>query len=65
MIFLEVINKIMISIIHKTSANSVNDDNDMRLTARAREIAQSNNGSNHLVLTPGLNALTASILPPH
>ena len=55
----------MISIIHKTSANSVNDDNDMRLTARAREIAQSNNGSNHLVLTPGLNALTASILPPH
>lgn len=63
---MEVINKIMLSIIHKTRIiNSVNDDNDMRLTARAREIAQSNNGSNNLVLTPGLNALTASILPPH
>ena len=57
----------MLSIIHNKSRinNNVNDDNDMRLTARAREIAQSNNGSNQLVLTPGLNALTASILPPH
>lgn len=56
----------MLSIIHnKSRINNVNDDNDMRLTARAREIAQSNNGSNQLVLTPGLNALTASILPPH
>lgn len=57
----------MLSIIHNKSRinNNVNDDNDIRLTARAREIAQSNNGSNQLVLTPGLSALTASILPPH
>ena len=63
---MEVLRNIMLSIIHnKSMINSANDDNDMRLTARAREIAQSNNGSNQLVLTPGLSALTASILPPH